>query len=89
MCKSYRGGRVCGTNLSFAPVVMTQYHQCSHWVDAVAEIRKLTGGAGVDYAVEASGQASVIEQALNPSGAVVGASCTLSMASAFRLIPMS
>ena len=31
--------------------------------DAVVEIRKLTGGAGVDYAVEASGQASVIEQA--------------------------
>jgi len=31
--------------------------------DSVAEIRKLTGGAGVDYAVEASGQASVIEQA--------------------------
>ena len=31
--------------------------------DAVAEIRKLTGGAGVDYAVEASGQANVIEQA--------------------------
>jgi S-(hydroxymethyl)glutathione dehydrogenase/alcohol dehydrogenase len=31
--------------------------------DPVAEIRKLTGGAGVDYAVEASGQASVIEQA--------------------------
>ena len=32
-------------------------------MDAVDEIRKLTGGAGVDYAVEASGQASVIEQA--------------------------
>jgi S-(hydroxymethyl)glutathione dehydrogenase / alcohol dehydrogenase len=31
--------------------------------DVVAEIRKLTGGAGTDYAVEASGQASVIEQA--------------------------
>jgi S-(hydroxymethyl)glutathione dehydrogenase/alcohol dehydrogenase len=31
--------------------------------DVVAEIRKLTGGAGVEFAVEASGQASVIEQA--------------------------
>ena len=31
--------------------------------DAVAEILKLTDGAGVEYAVEASGQASVIEQA--------------------------
>lgn len=31
--------------------------------DATAEIRKLTGGLGVDYAIEASGQASVIEQA--------------------------
>lgn len=31
--------------------------------DPVAEIRRLTQGAGVDYTVEASGQASVIEQA--------------------------
>ena len=31
--------------------------------DVVAEIRNLTGGVGVDYAVEASGIASVIEQA--------------------------
>ncbi|MES2686062.1 MAG: zinc-binding dehydrogenase [Pseudomonadota bacterium] len=31
--------------------------------DATAEIRKLTGGLGADYAIEASGQASVIEQA--------------------------
>ncbi|MDO8771195.1 MAG: zinc-binding dehydrogenase [Burkholderiaceae bacterium] len=31
--------------------------------DATAEIRKLTGELGVDYAIEASGQASVIEQA--------------------------
>jgi len=31
--------------------------------DVVAEIRTLTGGAGVHYAVEASGQASVIELA--------------------------
>ena len=31
--------------------------------DVVDEIRNVTGGAGVDYAVEASGQASVIEQA--------------------------
>jgi S-(hydroxymethyl)glutathione dehydrogenase/alcohol dehydrogenase len=33
--------------------------------DVVAEIRKLTGGAGTDYAVEASGQVSVIEQAFD------------------------
>lgn len=32
-------------------------------VDPVESIRALTGGKGVDYAVEASGQASVIEQA--------------------------
>ena len=32
-------------------------------VDPVAEIRALTSGGGVDYAVEASGQTSVIEQA--------------------------
>lgn len=31
--------------------------------DPVSEIRSLTGGLGVDYAVEASGQVSVIEQA--------------------------
>ena len=31
--------------------------------DAVAEIRKLTGGVGVDYSVEASGHPGVIEQA--------------------------
>jgi S-(hydroxymethyl)glutathione dehydrogenase/alcohol dehydrogenase len=31
--------------------------------DVVAEIRNLTGGVGVDYAIEASGNASVIEQA--------------------------
>jgi S-(hydroxymethyl)glutathione dehydrogenase/alcohol dehydrogenase len=31
--------------------------------DAISEIRKLTGGAGVDYSVEASGQEGVIEQA--------------------------
>lgn len=31
--------------------------------DPVAAIRKLTGGAGVDYAVEASGRSRVIEQA--------------------------
>lgn len=31
--------------------------------DPVSEIRALTGGLGVDYAVEASGQVSVIEQA--------------------------
>lgn len=31
--------------------------------DATAEIRRLTGGLGVDYAIEASGQTSVIEQA--------------------------
>jgi S-(hydroxymethyl)glutathione dehydrogenase/alcohol dehydrogenase len=31
--------------------------------DPVAAIRKLTGGSGVDYAVEASGRAQVIEQA--------------------------
>jgi S-(hydroxymethyl)glutathione dehydrogenase/alcohol dehydrogenase len=31
--------------------------------DVVSEIRKVTGGVGVDYAIEASGNASVIEQA--------------------------
>ena len=31
--------------------------------DPVAAIRELTGGAGVDYAVESSGRARVIEQA--------------------------
>ena len=31
--------------------------------DAVAAIRKLTGGSGVDYSVEASGRVKVIEQA--------------------------
>jgi len=33
--------------------------------DAVAEIRRLTGGAGVDYAVEASGRGEVIEAAFD------------------------
>jgi S-(hydroxymethyl)glutathione dehydrogenase/alcohol dehydrogenase len=33
--------------------------------DPVSEIRSLTGGLGVDYAVEASGQVSVIEQAFD------------------------
>jgi S-(hydroxymethyl)glutathione dehydrogenase/alcohol dehydrogenase len=32
-------------------------------IDPVGEIRAMTGGAGVDYAVEASGQVAVIEQA--------------------------
>lgn len=60
--------QVIAVDISEDKLALSRSFGATHVIDAskqdpVAEIRKLTGGRGVDYAVEASGQASVIEQA--------------------------
>lgn len=60
--------QVIAVDISVEKLELSRSFGATHTIDAsredpVAEIRRLTGGRGADYAVEASGQASVIEQA--------------------------
>lgn len=60
--------QVIAVDISADKLELSRSFGATHTIDAsredpVAEIRKLTGGRGADYAVEASGQANVIEQA--------------------------
>jgi len=60
--------QVIAVDISADKLELSRSFGATHTIDAskedpVAEIRKLTTGRGADYAVEASGQASVIEQA--------------------------
>ena len=60
--------KVIAVDVSADKLSLARSFGATHTIDAtqtdpVSEIRALTGGLGVDYAVEASGQVSVIEQA--------------------------
>jgi S-(hydroxymethyl)glutathione dehydrogenase / alcohol dehydrogenase len=60
--------KVIAVDVSADKLSLARSFGATHTVDAtqadpVSEIRSMTGGLGVDYAVEASGQAGVIEQA--------------------------
>jgi S-(hydroxymethyl)glutathione dehydrogenase/alcohol dehydrogenase len=60
--------KVIAIDVSADKLVLARSFGATHTIDAstsdpVNEIRALTGGLGVDYAVEASGQVEVIEQA--------------------------
>ncbi|RTL57743.1 MAG: acetoin dehydrogenase [Rhodocyclaceae bacterium] len=64
----YQCASIIAVDVSEEKLALAQSFGAHHVIDArdtdpVAAIRALTSGAGVDYAVEASGQASVIEQA--------------------------
>lgn len=64
----YKCASVIAVDVSEEKLALAKSFGASHVIDArdmdpVAEIRRLTQGVGVDYAVEASGQANVIEQA--------------------------
>jgi S-(hydroxymethyl)glutathione dehydrogenase/alcohol dehydrogenase len=60
--------KVIAVDVSADKLSLARSFGATHTIDAtqtdpVSEIRSMTGGIGVDYAVEASGQVSVIEQA--------------------------
>lgn len=60
--------KVIAVDVSADKLSLARSFGATHTIDAtqtdpVSEIRSMTGGLGVDYAVEASGQVSVIEQA--------------------------
>jgi len=62
--------QVIAVDISADKLALSQSFGATHTIDSskedpVAAIRKLTGGRGADYAVEASGQASVIELAFD------------------------
>ena len=62
--------QVIAVDLSPDKLALASAFGATHVIDAlradpVGKIRALTGGSGVDYAVEASGQVSVIEQAFD------------------------
>lgn len=64
----YKCGMVIAVDVSDEKLQLAREFGANHVIDArncdpVAVIRKLTEGSGVDYAIEASGQAHVIEQA--------------------------
>jgi S-(hydroxymethyl)glutathione dehydrogenase/alcohol dehydrogenase len=64
----YQCAQVIAVDVSAEKLALAKSFGATHVIDAsatdpVAEIKSLTQGGGVDYAVEASGQAKVIEQA--------------------------
>lgn len=64
----YRCASVIAIDVSDEKLMLARSFGATHVIDAktcdpVAEIKNLTGGQGADYAVEASGQVRVIEQA--------------------------
>ncbi len=69
-CGLYDCARVIAVDVSQEKLDLAREFGATHAVDAsrsnaVDEVRKLTGGAGADYAVEAAGSARTIEQAFD------------------------
>jgi S-(hydroxymethyl)glutathione dehydrogenase/alcohol dehydrogenase len=62
-CKTVIAVDIAADKLAVAEAFGATHALDASQVDPVATIRELTGGAGVDYAVESSGRVRVIEQA--------------------------
>lgn len=69
-CKLFECARVIAIDVSMEKLTLAREFGATDIIDAgagdpVEEVRRLTGGAGTDYAVEAAGSARTIEQAFD------------------------